>query len=75
MNSIGGVSGIGAPLSPNRIGDDGSFAMGTEKATDGGLEAWTGDTPDNWTEDGESPGVRDITKETTEIHGGSAAVK
>ncbi len=47
-----------------------------EKVTDGGLELWTGDTPDApWNETGESAGVRDITKEDTEIHGGSFAAK
>lgn len=47
----------------------------TEKVTDGGLENWTDDMLDDWTEGGESVGVREITKETTEIHGGSAAAK
>lgn len=73
--SIGGVEGIGAPLPLNRIGDDGSFACGTEKVTDGGLENWDNNTPDDWTETGESAGVRDITDETTEVHGGSHAAK
>lgn len=48
---------------------------GPEIVIDGGLEAWTNNTPDEWTEEGESAGVRDITKETTEIHGGAAAAK
>ncbi len=47
----------------------------TEKITDPGIESWTGDAPDDWTESGESAGVRDITDEQVEIHGGSHAVK
>ena len=73
MHSVGGAIGIGGVLPQNSVG--GSFAFGTEFVTDGGLENWTDDTPDDWDEDGESAGVRDITKETTEIHGGSAGAK
>ena len=73
MHSVGGAIGIGGVLPQNSVG--GSFAFGTEFVTDGGLENWTDDTPDDWTEEDESAGVRDITKETTEIHGGSAAAK
>lgn len=76
MNSIGGVSGVGAPLPPNRIGDDGSFAMGTEKVTDGGLENWATPTDlTDWIESGVLLGTRDITKELVQIHGGATAVK
>ena len=73
MHSVGGAIGIGGVLPQNSVG--GSFAFGKEFVTDGGLENWTDDTPDDWLESEESAGVRDITKETTEIHGGSAAVK
>jgi len=47
----------------------------TEMVTDSGIENWDNNTPDDWDESGESAGVRDITKETTEKHGGSAAAK
>lgn len=48
---------------------------GSELTTNGGFENWTGANCDNWTFDGTSAGVRDITKETTTIHSGSNAVK
>lgn len=47
----------------------------TEMVTDGGLENWTGDTSDDWTEQFESAGIRDITDETVQVHGGSHASK
>jgi len=47
----------------------------TEFLTDPGIENWTGDTPDDWMEDSESAGVRDITDEQIEVHGGSHAAK
>ena len=50
-------------------------AFDTEKVTDGGIESWTGNTPDNWIETNESAGVRDITDETTTKHSGSHAAK
>lgn len=49
--------------------------FGKEELTNPGIENWTGDTPDDWPKTGESPGVRDIIKESIEIHGGSAAAK
>lgn len=48
----------------------------TELVTDGGLENWTTDTNlTSWTESEASAGVRDITKESTEKHGGNFATK
>lgn len=46
-----------------------------EKVTDTGIENWDNNTPDDWTEDGEMGGVRDITNEAAEIHWGGHAVK
>jgi len=50
-------------------------AVRTEVLTDPGLENWTGDALDDWTEYGESAGVRDITDEQVVVHGGSHAAK
>ena len=47
----------------------------TNEVTDPGIESWVGDTPDNYSQTNESAGVRDITEEPTEIHGGAAAAK
>lgn len=44
--------------------------------TDGGFEEWNNDTDlAHWSENGTSPGVREITRESAEVHGGSYSVK
>lgn len=53
-------------LSPKKLAAISISAPPTATLTDGGIEVWTGDTPDNWTETGD--GVEDA---AAPVHGGS----
>lgn len=55
---------------------DFSEPVGSEELTDGGFETWASSTDlSNWTEDGVSAGIRDITKDSTVVKAGSYSVK